>query len=114
MFGSQRGFGIHGQSRNAEVFELSIVVPTRDEVSSLEAVLEELHTVVIGSGFSTEVIVVDDASRDGTLDLAKRLAVELPLLHLTVLETATQRWLRHPSALRNGIRKRSLRDRAGG
>ena len=88
---SRRGCGIRGQSRNADVFELSIVVPTRDEVSSLEAVLEELHTVVIGSGFSTEVIVVDDASTDGTLDLAKRLAVELPLLHLSVLETAHPR-----------------------
>lgn len=73
------------------MFELSIVVPTRDEVTSLEAVLEELHTVVIGSGFSTEVIVVDDASTDGTIDLAKRLAVELPLLHLSVLETAHPR-----------------------
>jgi dolichol-phosphate mannosyltransferase len=73
------------------MFELSVVIPTRDEVASLEAVLEELHTVVIGSGFSTEVIVVDDASSDGTLDLAKRLAVELPLLHLTVLETAHPR-----------------------
>ena len=70
------------------MFELSIVIPTRNEASSLEAVLEELHTVVIGSGFSTEVIVVDDGSTDGTLDLAKRLAVELPLLHLLVLETA--------------------------
>jgi dolichol-phosphate mannosyltransferase len=73
------------------VFELSVVVPTRDEASSLEAVLEELHMVVIGSGFSTEVIVVDDASTDGTIDLAKRLAVELPLLHLTVLEIAHPR-----------------------
>lgn len=73
------------------MFELSVVVPTRDEAASLEAVLEELHTVVIGSGFSTEVIVVDDASSDGTIDLAKRLAVELPLLHLSVLETAHPR-----------------------
>jgi glycosyltransferase involved in cell wall biosynthesis len=70
------------------MLELSIVIPTRDEVSGLEAVLEELHSVVIGSGFSTEVVVVDDASTDGTIDLAKRLAVELPLLHLSVLETA--------------------------
>lgn len=73
------------------MFELAVVIPTRDEVESLEAVLEELHTVVIGSGFSTEVIVVDDASSDGTLDLAKRLAVELPLLHLSILETANPR-----------------------
>lgn len=73
------------------MFEVSVVIPTRDEAAGLEAVLEELHTVVIGSGFSTEVIVVDDGSTDGTLDLAKRLAVELPLLHLSVLQIARPR-----------------------
>lgn len=72
------------------MFELAVVIPTRDEADSLEAVLEELHTVVIGSGFSTEVIVVDDASADGTLELAKRLAVELPLLHLTISRPRTR------------------------
>lgn len=73
------------------MFELSIIIPSRDEATRLEAVLEELHSLVIGSGFSTEVIVVDDASTDETLDLAKRLAVELPMLHLAVLQVAEPR-----------------------
>jgi dolichol-phosphate mannosyltransferase len=70
------------------VLELAVVIPTRNEVDTLEAVLEELHSLVILSGISTEVVVVDDGSTDGTLDLAKRLSVELPLLHLTLLEAA--------------------------
>ena len=74
------------------MFELSVVIPTRNEVDQLEAVLEELNRIVISSGIPTEVVVVDDGSIDGTLDLAKRLSADLPLLHLTILEMA------HPGA----------------
>jgi dolichol-phosphate mannosyltransferase len=70
------------------VFELGVIIPTRDEEDRLGAVLDEVHAVVIGSGLSTEVVVVDDGSSDKTLDVARRAAVELPLLHLSVLETA--------------------------
>jgi glycosyltransferase involved in cell wall biosynthesis len=70
------------------MFELGIIIPTRDEANRLGAVLDEVHAVVVGSGLSTEVVVVDDGSTDKTLDVARRAAVELPLLHLSVLETA--------------------------
>jgi polyisoprenyl-phosphate glycosyltransferase len=73
------------------MFELSVVIPTRNDVDRLEGVLEELHRIVISSGLSTEVVVVDDGSIDGTLDLAKRLSADLALLHLTILEMAHPR-----------------------
>ena len=50
--------------------DLSLVVPTLNEAQGIVAFLDEVLAVTAGLG-SVEVIVVDDASEDGTADLAR-------------------------------------------
>lgn len=58
---------------------LTVVVMAYDEAASLEAVVRELDAAAArATGGSHEVLVVDDGSRDGTGELADRLAAELP------------------------------------
>ncbi len=55
-----------------------VVVPTYDERENLEAVLARVRSAVPAA----EVLVVDDASPDGTGDLADALAAASPLVHV--------------------------------
>jgi chlorobactene glucosyltransferase len=50
---------------------VSIIIPTRDEATRLPHLLRALGPLVRGAGSVRETIVVDDASRDGTGDLAR-------------------------------------------
>jgi glycosyltransferase involved in cell wall biosynthesis len=54
---------------------VSVVIPVFNEVHTIGQVIDR----VLGSGFETEVIVVDDASTDGTRDYLQRL--ENPKVH---------------------------------
>jgi glycosyltransferase involved in cell wall biosynthesis len=54
------------------------VIPTYNEVENLEAVVKGVRTAVPDAG----IVVVDDASLDGTADVARRLATELGDLEL--------------------------------
>ncbi len=64
--------------------ETSIVIPTLDDAATLAATVERLNRVMAPLGAS-EALIVDAGSRDGTLDVAARLADEYPLLHIRVL-----------------------------
>jgi glycosyltransferase involved in cell wall biosynthesis len=55
---------------------LSVVLPAHNEVANLEAVVKRVLEVVPELSEDFEVIVVDDGSRDGTAELADRLATE--------------------------------------
>lgn len=50
---------------------ISIVVPVFNEVAGIEAVLDGLKAAMDDAGFEYEVIVVDDASEDGSAELVK-------------------------------------------
>lgn len=52
---------------------LSVVIPFRDEAESLEALWAELSAVLDGLGFESEVIFVDDASRDAGPEILRGL-----------------------------------------
>jgi dolichol-phosphate mannosyltransferase len=71
------------------------VVPTLDEVDNLEALLRAIRKIDDG----IDVIVVDDASTDGTSALAHRLADELG--RIVVVDRAARRGL--GSAYREGL-----------
>lgn len=45
---------------------ISVVIPARDEVGSVAAVVREVHRVLRAFGRSYEILVVDDGSTDGT------------------------------------------------
>lgn len=56
---------------------ISIVVPTLNEAETLRALVTRLDRALAGSRY--EVIVVDDGSTDGTIEVGDELADEFPL-----------------------------------
>lgn len=57
---------------------ITVAVMAYDEVHTLERVVRETHAELVRSGRDHELVVIDDGSRDGTGELADRLASELP------------------------------------
>jgi len=53
---------------------ISIIIPARDEEETILRCLDETMVVMDGLGFSYELIVVDDGSRDRTYEFAKEKA----------------------------------------
>jgi dolichol-phosphate mannosyltransferase len=65
--------------------QMSVVIPVRDERGNLRSLWKELRGVLEESGRSFEVVLVDDASGDGSSDVLEELAGEdtrLRVLHL--------------------------------
>jgi glycosyltransferase involved in cell wall biosynthesis len=59
--------------------DLDVVIPVHNEQSALEASVRMLHGYLSrGFPFSWQITIVDDASTDGTLRVARRLMYELP------------------------------------
>ena len=61
---------------------LSVVVPTYDEASNIEALLRGLHRTLSATGVGFEVLVVDDDSPDRTWEVAGALVDDLPGLRV--------------------------------
>ena len=59
---------------------LSIVAPVFNEVSNLEPLVLEIEEVRPSLSGESELILVDDGSRDGSWDVIRRLAVDRPWL----------------------------------
>jgi dolichol-phosphate mannosyltransferase len=57
---------------------LAVCLPTYDERENVEPLVRALGDVFVSSGLDGRVLVVDDASPDGTGEVADRLAAELP------------------------------------
>lgn len=65
--------------------KLSLVIPTLNEAGNIERILRELDSILRRTGhFRYEIIVVDDESKDGTGQIADRVAAEL-LGHIKVI-----------------------------
>ena len=62
--------------------DVSVVVPVYDEEDSLPHLLGELHRALAPTGFSYELVLVDDGSKDGSWALLEKLADADPALHL--------------------------------
>jgi len=54
--------------------EVAVIIPTRDRMVETRTCLEALGVSARFSGLRTEVILVDDGSRDGTVQMARGLA----------------------------------------
>src|SRR4051812_13349673 len=61
---------------------LSIVIPAHNEERRLPQTLEQVVTFVNKQSFSTEVLVVENASRDNTLTIAQNFAARHPLIRV--------------------------------
>lgn len=68
--------------RDGDLVELSVVLPCFDEEGSLPGLVEELAAVLELGGKGWEIVCVDDASRDGTAGVVRRLAALRPQLRL--------------------------------
>ena len=62
--------------------ELSIIIPAYNEESRLPATLERIAAYIGSSARETEVIVVDDGSKDGTAAVAEYFQVKIPSLRV--------------------------------
>jgi glycosyltransferase involved in cell wall biosynthesis len=65
---------------------LSVVIPANNEAGCIETTLRQVVTTLADARIDHEVIVVDDASTDGTTEILDALAGEL----------ANVRWIRSP------------------
>ncbi|MGH3031059.1 MAG: polyprenol monophosphomannose synthase [Gaiellaceae bacterium] len=70
---------------------LVVCLPTYDERENLEPMVRALGDVLAAHGLDGQVLVIDDASPDGTGEIADRLAAELP--HVEVLHRAAKEGL---------------------
>ena len=58
--------------------KLSVVIPVYNEEATIEEVLERVRRAPVQDGVSLEIVVVDDASTDGTRDSLRRILAERP------------------------------------
>jgi dolichol-phosphate mannosyltransferase len=58
---------------------ISIVIPTLNEAAAIQETLRRSAQALAATGEAFELIVVDDASSDGTADFCEALAHELPV-----------------------------------
>jgi glycosyltransferase involved in cell wall biosynthesis len=62
--------------------DVSVLVPAKDEADNLPEFLRQADEALSASGFSFEVIVVDDGSRDGTAAVLDSLGQHYPFLRV--------------------------------
>ena len=60
--------------------KLAVVIPARDEAGCIASTVEHLHVELRLHGIDHEIIVVDDGSQDGTLDILREAAARIPNL----------------------------------
>jgi len=60
--------------------DISVVIPAYNEKDSLPILLDKIREVLSGRGWQYEIIVVDDGSRDGTLEVLREMSKKLPQL----------------------------------
>ncbi|MFQ5767582.1 MAG: glycosyltransferase [Acidobacteriota bacterium] len=76
--------------------EVSVVIPVFNEEESLPLLHRRLHSVLLGTGKSYEIIYVDDGSSDGSLAYLKEKAAASPQVQVVEL---TRNCGQHPAIL---------------
>lgn len=60
--------------------KLSVVIPAHDEAGSIAGTLRHTATTLEQAGIEHEILIVDDASSDGTLAVVEAIATEHPTI----------------------------------
>jgi glycosyltransferase involved in cell wall biosynthesis len=68
------------EDERAHALDLSVVVPVHNEEENVQLLLEELTSVLGGTSFSYELVLVDDGSKDKSFELMAQAAKEDPAL----------------------------------
>src|SRR5574337_923342 len=83
---------------------LSVIVPVRNEAVNIERCLAAL----LAQDYpDLEIIVVDDDSTDGTVDIVKRVVADDPRVRVVVAEKPAQGWKGKPNACWCGTDRKS-------
>ena len=67
----------------ATIPQVSIVVPTINEVENIEGLVSRVLSAAAGTGISLEMIIVDDGSTDGTREAVLKLGEKFPVSLVT-------------------------------
>lgn len=62
--------------------KLSIVIPVYNEKNTIAQIVESVRAVEGAEGLQKEIVIVDDGSKDGTVEVLKRLQNEQPDLKI--------------------------------
>src|SRR5262245_59909351 len=79
---SQRQFEIVTAPAPRPAVELSVVLPAYDEADSLAALLANLFRVLDGMSCRFEVLVVNDGSKDRSIEVLRAVAARRPELRV--------------------------------
>jgi glycosyltransferase involved in cell wall biosynthesis len=74
------GDGIVRRSEKEHIVQLSIVIPVYNEEESLPLLVDEIRQAMKPTGLSYEVVLVDDGSKDRSLEVIKSLSADDPSL----------------------------------
>jgi dolichol-phosphate mannosyltransferase len=86
------------RSREGERPAVSVVVPAKDEAANVEPLVDEIAGALAG-GPDFEVVVIDDGSSDGTVDLLRALMSSRPWLRCLRQEVSCGK----SAAVRTGV-----------
>jgi len=67
---------------NKKTMDVSIIIPAYNEEKRLGKTLEKIYSYFKDKGINFEIIVVDDGSRDGTVNLVKNFSIDHPEVKL--------------------------------
>ncbi len=62
--------------------KLSVVLPAYNEEKRIEATLRDVNAYLSGQSYVSEILVIDDGSKDKTVSLVKNLALTIPRIRL--------------------------------
>lgn len=65
---------------------LSIIIPAYNEERTIHLILDKVRDVVLAHGIRKEVIIVNDGSKDGTVDAVKRYMEANPAMGIRFIE----------------------------
>ncbi len=79
--------------------KLSILIPVFNEASTIKKVISEVNSIKL-KGFKKEIIIIDDASNDGTSQILEKLAKKINFFYLRQVKNSGK-----GAAIRRGLKK---------
>ena len=68
-------------------YRITVIIPTFNEIDNIENITKAVLDVFDKNGIDGEILVVDDKSKDGTIDAVKAMQKSYPQVNLIVRES---------------------------